>query len=68
MAFAAWGAARAVEVGLPGSSLSLKLVRVGAGIGSGVAVLALAARVLRIAEFDEACRAALARLFPAKGA
>ena len=68
MALAAWGAARAVEAALPGTSVSLKLLRVGAGIGSGVAVLALAARVLRIAEFDGARRAVVARLFPAKAA
>jgi hypothetical protein len=46
--------------------LSLKFLRVAAGIGSGLAVLALAARVLHIAEFDEARRAVLDRLFPAK--
>jgi putative peptidoglycan lipid II flippase len=68
MAFAAWGAARALETALPGTSVALKLLRVGAGIGCGLAVLALAARALRIAEFDEARRAVLARLFPAKGA
>jgi len=68
MALAAWGAARALETALPGASVSLKLLRVGAGIGSGVAVLALAARVLRIAEFDGARRAVLARLFPGKRA
>jgi peptidoglycan biosynthesis protein MviN/MurJ (putative lipid II flippase) len=68
MAFAAWGVARALEAALPGASLSLKLLRVGGGIGSGLAVLALAARALRIAEFDEARRAVLARLFPGKTA
>jgi len=68
MAVAAWAAAHAVEGALPGSALPLKLLRVGAGIGSGLAALAAAARLLRIAEFEEAVRAVLARLLPAKAA
>jgi putative peptidoglycan lipid II flippase len=68
MAVAAWAAARAVEAALPGLDLPLKLLRVGAGIGSGLATLAVAARLLRIAEFEEAVRAVLARLLPAKAA
>ncbi len=68
MASAAWGAERAFEAALPGASLSLKLLRVGAGIGCGLAALALSARALRIAEFDEARRAVMTRLFPAKDA
>jgi putative peptidoglycan lipid II flippase len=68
MAAAAWGAERALGAALPGASLPLKLLRVGAGIGCGLAALALSARVLRIAEFDQARRALMARLFPAESA
>jgi putative peptidoglycan lipid II flippase len=68
MAVAAWGAERSLELAAPGSSLSLKLIRVGASIGVGIGVLALAARLLHINEFEEAVRAVTARFFPSKGA
>ena len=68
MAVAAWGAVRVLEVAVPGASLGPKLFRVGAGIGVGIGALALAARVLRIAEFEEACRTVAARFFASKGA
>jgi putative peptidoglycan lipid II flippase len=68
MAVAAWGVGRALEWAAPGSSFPLKLVRVGAAIGLGVGVLVLAARLLRIAEFEEAVRAVTAGLFPSKAA
>ena len=61
MALVAWGVEHLLETAAPGSSLSLKLVRVAAGIGSGIGTLAVAARLLRIAEFDEALRAVSAR-------
>jgi putative peptidoglycan lipid II flippase len=66
MAAVAWGGERWLEGVVPGSSLLVKLFRVGAGIGLGMGALALAARVLRIAEFDEALRAVTARVFPLK--
>ena len=68
MAVAAWGAERSLGLAAPGSSLSLKLIRVGASIGVGIGVLALAARLLHINEFEEAVRAVTARFFPSKGA
>jgi len=42
--------------------LAVRLVRVAAGIGSGVAVLALASHLLQISEFRQAMRRVLARL------
>lgn len=66
MAAVAWGGERWLEGVVPGSSLLVKLFRVGAGIGLGMGALALAARVLRIAEFDEALRAVTTRVFPLK--
>lgn len=68
MAVAAWGAERVLGVVVPGDLLSLRLVRVGISIGLGVGVLALAARALRIAEFEEALRAVAARFFASKAA
>jgi putative peptidoglycan lipid II flippase len=64
MAAVAWGGERWLEVMAPGHALTLKLIRVAASIGIGMGGLALAARALRIAEFDEALRAIAARFFP----
>ena len=50
---------------VPGSTSIVKAIRVGIAIGSGVIVLVAAARVLRIAEFDEAFGRVLRRLRPA---
>jgi putative peptidoglycan lipid II flippase len=49
---------------LPGSTLAVKAIRVGAAITIGLAVLVAAARLLRIAEFDEAFARVLRRLRP----
>ncbi|HEX7485001.1 MAG TPA: murein biosynthesis integral membrane protein MurJ [Vicinamibacterales bacterium] len=64
MALVAWSCHGWLEGAMPGSSLSVKLFRVGASIGLGMGGLALAARTLRIAEFNEAFRALTARFFP----
>jgi peptidoglycan biosynthesis protein MviN/MurJ (putative lipid II flippase) len=50
---------------LPGSNSILKAVRLAIAITAGVAVLVAAARVLRIAEFDDAFARVLRRLRPA---
>jgi putative peptidoglycan lipid II flippase len=50
---------------LPGSNSILKAVRLAIAITAGVAVLVAAARVLRIAEFDDAFGRVLRRLRPA---
>jgi len=64
MAFAAWGSQRVVASVLPGDAgVVARLVGVGTAIMVGVAVLAAAARVLRIHEFNEAVRAVVARVF-----
>jgi putative peptidoglycan lipid II flippase len=62
MGAVAWGTEHWLHALLPGSSTLVRLVRVGAAIGSALAVLALCARSLRLAEFDEARRLILARL------
>jgi putative peptidoglycan lipid II flippase len=49
---------------LPGRELPWKLVQVFGAIGVGVVVLAAAARLLRISEFDEAVSRVLRRLRP----
>jgi len=64
MAAVAWGTEHALATAIPSPSLLAKLVRVAGGIGAGVVALALAARALGIAEFNEAMRAVLSR-FPA---
>jgi putative peptidoglycan lipid II flippase len=62
MGAAAWGVSRWSGGMLGDASLVARLVRVGAGIGAGLGVLALAAHLLRIAEFAEALRAVAARI------
>jgi hypothetical protein len=47
---------------VPGDSTAIRAVRVSASIAAGLAVLAVAARALRMAEFDEA-RARVLRRF-----
>jgi putative peptidoglycan lipid II flippase len=68
MAAVAWSGERWLEVAAPGNVLALKLIRVAGGIGIGLGGLALAARVLRISEFDEALRAIKARFFSQRAA
>ena len=53
-----------IAVYLPGSTSVVKAIRVGAAIAIGLAVLVAAARLLRIAEFDEAFARVLRRLRP----
>ena len=50
---------------LPGSGTIVKALRVALSIGAAVVVLVGAARVLRIAEFDDAFSRVLRRLRPA---
>jgi putative peptidoglycan lipid II flippase len=68
MGAAAWSGERWLELVVPGPSTVARLVHVLGGIGLGLVGLALAARALRIAEFDEALAAIRARLFPPKTA
>ncbi len=68
MAAVAWGAERWLATLMPGSSLLPKLVRVGGGIVAGLGGLGLGAKAFRIAEFDDALRSVLARLFPSRAA
>jgi len=53
MALAARGIARAMMAAAPGPSLLMQLLRLFASIGGAVTVLTIAARVLRIREFDD---------------
>jgi putative peptidoglycan lipid II flippase len=62
MAAAAFAAERGLAALFPGHGLAAKCVRVTGGIAAGVGVLAAAAKVLRIAEFDEALRAVLVKV------
>ena len=62
MGLAAWAGERGMEWVVPGHATVAKLLQVAAGIGAGLAVLAAAARALRIAEFEEAARAVRSRL------
>jgi putative peptidoglycan lipid II flippase len=68
MAAAAWSGERWLEGLAPGSTFVVKLIRVAASIGIGMGALALAARALRIAEFDEALRSVTARFFSSRAA
>lgn len=68
MAAAAWGTHHVLTaMVLPGGSLVAQLIRVGAAIVCGVAVLVLAARLLRIDEFDEAFGQLVRRFRPTAG-
>ena len=49
---------------LPGDATAISAVRVVASIGTGMAVLVIAARLLRIAEFDEARKQVVRRFVP----
>ncbi len=69
MAAAAWGLHEGLaRYVLPGSHLVLQIVRVGGSIAVALLVLAAAARLLRIQEFDEAFGRILRRLRPAASA
>ncbi len=62
MAGAAWAGERALREALPGAGLLWRLFRLSTVIAFALAVLAGAARVLRIQEFNEALRTVTARL------
>jgi hypothetical protein len=64
MALVARSTAAGLQVTLPGPSLLNLGIRVGAAILCGLFVLALSARVFRIAEFEGAMNALLRRLQP----
>jgi putative peptidoglycan lipid II flippase len=67
MGAAAYGVSQWLTDVLTGRGEILKLLRVAASMGTGLVVLMLAARLLRIAEFDEAIARVLRRLLPARG-
>ena len=62
MAVAAWGIDYAMSGWLPGPSVFRRGARLAAAIGGGLAVLAAAARLLRIKELDDALRVVGSRL------
>ena len=64
MGLAAWSMSFWMTRAIPDDALLWKAVRVTAAIATGVAVLVLSARVLRIAEFEEALKRVLRRLKP----
>jgi putative peptidoglycan lipid II flippase len=64
MGLAAWYTSAWLARAIPDDALLWKAVRVTAAIGTGVAVLVLSARLLRIAEFEEALKRVLRRLVP----
>ena len=66
MGVAAYGMSTWLDSVLPGRELLLKATRVFACMTAGVLVLVAAARVLRIAEFDDAFRRVLRRVQPAR--
>jgi putative peptidoglycan lipid II flippase len=66
MGAAAWYASQSLEAALPGDDVIMKAVRVSASIAAGIAVLLASARLLRIAEFDEALNRVLRRVVPSR--
>jgi putative peptidoglycan lipid II flippase len=62
MAAASFGAERALGALMPGTHVPAQAIRLFAAIGSGLAVLAVSARILRIREFDDALSGITARL------
>jgi putative peptidoglycan lipid II flippase len=66
MGAAAWYTAQWLAVALPGPGELFKLLRVGIAIGVALGVLAASAKLLRIAEFDEAFSKVTRRLLPAR--
>jgi putative peptidoglycan lipid II flippase len=67
MAGACYGVSFWLEGAWPGQGFVPRAARVGASIGGGLLALAVAARVLRIAEFGEAARRVTARIRTAAG-
>jgi putative peptidoglycan lipid II flippase len=66
MGAAAWYTAHWLAAALPGPAEVLKLVRVGLAIGAGLLTLVVSAKLLRIAEFDEAFGRVMRRLLPSR--
>jgi putative peptidoglycan lipid II flippase len=64
MGLAAWYTSAWLTRAIPDDALLWKAVRVAAAIGAGVVALVASARLLRIAEFEEALRHVLRRLKP----
>jgi putative peptidoglycan lipid II flippase len=64
MGLAAWSTSAWLTRAIPDDALLWKAVRVTAAIGSGVIVLIVSARLLRIAEFEEALKRVLRRFKP----
>jgi putative peptidoglycan lipid II flippase len=62
MAAAAWGVERALWSAAPGFGVLARAIRVFSAIGVALLVLAAAARLLRIQEFEDALHRVLARL------
>ena len=62
MGAAAWLTCAALETWMPGVSFTARLIRVSSAIGLGIVVLLLAARLLRLEDFDIARRRLLSRL------
>jgi hypothetical protein len=62
MALAAVATERALHAVVPGGGLATRGVQVFGAISAGVLTLGLAARALRIAEFDEALASVLRRV------
>jgi putative peptidoglycan lipid II flippase len=64
MGLAAWSTSVWLTRAIPDDALLWKAVRVTGAIAAGVATLVISARLLRIAEFEEALRRVLRRLRP----
>jgi putative peptidoglycan lipid II flippase len=62
MGAAAWAVCAALETWLPGASFMLRLIRVSASIGIAILALLVAARLLRLEDFEAARRRVLSRL------
>ena len=64
MGLAAWYTSAWLTQAIPGDALLWKAVRVMTAIGAGMVTLVISARLLRIAEFEEALKHVLRRLRP----
>jgi putative peptidoglycan lipid II flippase len=64
MAIVAVGASRWLDDAVPGTGELVKIIRVSAAIGAAILALALAARLLRIREFNDATSQILRRIAP----
>jgi putative peptidoglycan lipid II flippase len=64
MGVAAWSTSTWLTHAVPGDALVWKAVRVTSAIGAGLIALVVSARLLRIAEFEEALKRVLRRIKP----